>query len=42
MVYDFLHAVTAQKAGAEKIYTLNLDDFLGLRMHMEIMPPPSS
>jgi predicted nucleic acid-binding protein len=42
MVYDFLHAVTAQKAGAEKIYTLNLDDFFGLRMHLEIMPPPSS
>ncbi len=41
LIHDFLHAVAAQKADADKIYTLNLDDFHGLRMPMEIMAPPS-
>jgi predicted nucleic acid-binding protein len=26
-IYDYLHLVAARKAGAEKIYTLNLQDF---------------
>jgi len=30
-VYDFMHLVTARKAGATSLYTLNMDDFLHLR-----------
>jgi len=26
-IYDYLHLVAARKAGAAKLYTLNLDDF---------------
>ncbi|MFZ4483487.1 MAG: type II toxin-antitoxin system VapC family toxin [Chthoniobacterales bacterium] len=41
LVHDFLHAVAAQKADADNIYTLNLDDFRGLRLPIEILVPPS-
>lgn len=30
-VYDFMHLVTARKAGATALYTLNMDDFQHLR-----------
>lgn len=40
-IHDFLHAVAAKKMKAEKIYTLNFDDFYGLHMRMEIAAPPS-
>lgn len=30
-VYDFMHLVTARKAGVTTLYTLNLSDFQGLR-----------
>ncbi len=39
-IHDFLHVVAARKAGADKIYTLNLDDFRGLRARIEIALPP--
>jgi len=39
-IHDFLHVVAARKAGADKIYTLNLDDFRGLRARIEIAVPP--
>lgn len=39
-VHDFLHVVAARKAGADKIYTLNLDDFRSLRARIEIALPP--
>jgi predicted nucleic acid-binding protein len=39
-IHDFLHVAAARKAGADKIYTLNLDDFRGLRARIEIAVPP--
>jgi predicted nucleic acid-binding protein len=30
-IYDYLHLFAARKAGAEKIHTLNLSDFLSFR-----------
>jgi len=42
LVHDFLHAVAAQRADADKIYTLSLDDFRGLRLPIEIVVPPSA
>lgn len=38
--HDFLHAVAAQKAGAEVLYTLNFGDFQSLRLPIGIEPPP--
>lgn len=40
LIHDFLHAVAARKAGADKIYTLNLDDFRSFRARIEIALPP--
>lgn len=39
LTHDYLHTVAARKAGAKKIYTLNVDDFRGLRTSLEIQPP---
>lgn len=41
-IHDFLHAVAARKADAESIYTLNLDDFRGLRLPIKVQLPPSA
>ncbi len=41
-VHDFLHAVAARKAGCEKIYTLNLEDFRSLRLPTVVQAPPSA
>jgi hypothetical protein len=38
-IHDFLHLVAARKAGADKAYTLNLDDFRGPRARIEIAVP---
>jgi predicted nucleic acid-binding protein len=41
LVHDLLHAAAAKKAGASKIYILNLDDFKALRVRMKVELPPS-
>jgi predicted nucleic acid-binding protein len=38
-VHDYLHALTAMKAGATKIYTLNISDFTSLNLPIAIEPP---
>jgi len=40
-VYDFLHLVSAKKAGAERLYTLDVSDFTAFRRQgdPEIMHP---
>ena len=38
-IHYFLHAIAARKAGADKIYTLNLGDFRSLRVRIEIALP---
>jgi len=30
-IYDYMHLVAARKAGAEKLHTLNMKDFINLR-----------
>ena len=38
-VYDFLHAVAAEKSGADVLYTLNAEDFKGLsKVPLEELP----
>ena len=38
-VYDFLHAVAAEKSGADVLYTLNTEDFKGLsKVPLEELP----
>ncbi|WP_395744302.1 PIN domain-containing protein [Prosthecobacter sp.] len=32
-VYDFLHLVAAKKSGAERLYTLDVSDFMAFRRH---------
>ena len=39
--HDFLHAVAAQKVGADILYTLNSGDFQSLRLSISIQPPPA-
>lgn len=40
LVHDYLHAIAAQKAGSPVLYTLNIGDFLSLRIPVTIEPPP--
>jgi predicted nucleic acid-binding protein len=42
-IYDFIHLVAARQAGADRIYTLNLSDFVAVRRpgDPEIGVPPS-
>jgi len=38
-IHDFLNAIAARKAGADKIYTLNLEEFRSLQVRIEIALP---
>jgi len=40
-IHDFLHAIAAEEARADKIYTLTLEEFRSLRFPVEIMLPPA-